>query len=70
MSGTRIARIVAGIACIVLSLGLIALLGLGGWGSMDVGIGAPALIGAMPSIAIGLSVFALGLWLIVGGRKR
>ncbi|MGH8080437.1 MAG: hypothetical protein ACREP7_07675 [Lysobacter sp.] len=66
----KIARIVAGIACIVLAFGLIVLLSMGGWSSADApSTGAPALIALMPGVAIGLTVFALGLWLIATGRK-
>ncbi|MBX9400407.1 hypothetical protein K4L06_03725 [Lysobacter sp. BMK333-48F3] len=66
----RPVRLFAGVLCLLLGLTLMLLLGLGVLGpGAGVG-GAPALIALMPSVAIGATVFALGLWLVATGRGR
>lgn len=72
----RSVRVIAGLVCIALSFALVVLLGLGVFDpTRDAAAGAngsvtPVLVALMPSVAIGLSVFALGVWLISTGRKR
>lgn len=71
----KLVRVLAGLLCIALSFGLVVLLGLGVFDpTHDAAANAngsltPVLIALMPSVAIGLSVFALGVWLISSGRK-
>ena len=71
----RTARLFAGWLCIALGFGLIVLLGLGVLDpTRDAAAHAtsatPVLIALMPSAAIGLNVFALGLWLLATGKKK
>ncbi|MGN7920208.1 MULTISPECIES: hypothetical protein [Lysobacter] len=71
----RTARLFAGWLCIALGFGLIVLLGLGVLDpTRDAAAHAtsatPVLIALMPSVAIGLTVFALGLWLLATGKKK
>lgn len=78
LDGARMkpARVFAGLLCIALSFGLVLLLGLGMFDpTRDAAASAngsvtPVLIALMPSVSVGLAVFALGVWLISTGRKR
>ncbi|MGO1070583.1 hypothetical protein [Lysobacter sp. CA199] len=63
-------RVIWGAICMVLGLSLAALLGLVGSG-LNRGTGAPALVSLMPGVAVGLTVFAAGAWMVYSGiRKR
>jgi len=64
----RSARLFAGVLCLLLGLALIVLLGTGLIGPQ--GMAGPALVAVMPSVAIGLAVFAFGLWLLATARPR
>ena len=64
----RPARLLAGVLCLLLGLALMLLLGSGLIGPQ--GMAGPALIAVMPSVAIGLAVFAFGLWLLATARPR
>jgi hypothetical protein len=60
-------RVIAGAVCIVLGLSLSALLAMVGLGN---GTGAPAAISLMPGVAVGLTVFAAGVWMVYTGLKK
>ncbi|QWP78280.1 hypothetical protein J5226_07765 [Lysobacter sp. K5869] len=66
----KAARIFAGLLCILASFAVIALLGFGTMDPAAPASATPALAALLPSVALGLSVFAVGLWLLFGGRKR
>ncbi len=66
----RAARVFAGLLCLLASVAVIALLGFGTMDPAAPGASTPALVALLPSVALGLSVFALGLWLLFAGRKR
>lgn len=66
----RAARVFAGMLCILASIAVTALLGFGTLDPAAPTSATPALAALLPSVALGLSVFALGLWLLFGGRKR
>lgn len=66
----KLVRVLAGLLCIAVSFGLVVLLGLGvfdptqGAAAGANGSLTPVLVALMPSVAVGLSVFALGVWLL------
>lgn len=66
----RAARVFAGMLCILASVAVTALFGFGTMDPAAPASATPALAALLPSVALGLSVFALGLWLLFGGRKR
>ncbi|MET4730353.1 hypothetical protein ABIE09_004172 [Lysobacter enzymogenes] len=66
----RAARVFAGLLCILASVAVIALLGFGTMDPAAPSASTPAMVALLPSSALGLSVFALGLWLLFAGRKR
>lgn len=65
----KAARVFAGLLCILASFAVIALLGFGTMDPAGPAAATPALVALLPSVALGLSVFALGLWLVFGKRK-
>ena len=66
----RAARVFAGLLCILASVAVIALLGFGTMDPAAPSASTPAMVALLPSVALGLSVFALGLWLLFAGRKQ
>lgn len=66
----RPVRLFAGVLCLLLGLALMLLLGLGVLGPTAGVGGSPALVALMPSVAVGATVFALGVWLLATGRRR
>ena len=66
----RAARVFAGLLCILAGVAVIALLGFGTMDPAAPSASTPAMVALLPSVALGLSVFALGLWLLFAGRKR
>ena len=63
-------RVFAGLLCILASFAVIVLLGFGTMDPAGPAATTPAMVALLPSVALGLSVFALGLWLVFGGRRR
>jgi len=66
----RAARAFAGVLSLLASVAVLALFGLGTMDPAAPGAATPALVALLPSVALALSLFALGLWLLFAGRKR
>ncbi|WP_394539703.1 hypothetical protein PRJ39_03480 [Lysobacter enzymogenes] len=66
----RAARVFAGLLCMLASIAAVFLLGLGGLDPAAPAAATPAVVALLPSVALGLSLFALGLWLVFAGRRR
>ncbi len=58
----------AGLACVAVAVALTLVLALG-WPGAG-GAASPALMAHLPPVVFGLSLLALGLWLLFGGRRR
>ncbi len=63
----RLLRILAGLACIAAALALTVLLATGGLGIG--GPGSPALMAHLPPVVFGLALLALGVWLLLKGKR-
>lgn len=66
----RAMRVFAGLLCILASLAAVLLMGVGTLDPAGPGAATPAMVALLPGVALGLSAFALGLWLLFGGRRR
>ena len=65
----RTVRVIWGAVCMLLGLSLAVLLAVVGSG-LEQNTGSPALVSLMPSVAVGLTVFAAGAWMFYSGIKK
>jgi hypothetical protein len=64
-------RLLAGWLCVAIGCALVVLLGLGAFDPVDAPASlGPVLVAMLPSVTIGLALFAVGVWLINTGKPR